>query len=253
MAKETGYIKLYRSILDWEWYQDIPTKIVFLHLLLSANYEDKKWKGITVHRGETATSYGKIAEKTGLSYQQARNAVSKLKSTGNITQQTTNRYSLIHIENFEMYQGEKTDLETGLQQSDAAKSDSQSTTTKEIKNKEDIKEVGIKEKNIKKESFSIPPEIAEAFAEYLKMRNRIKKPATERAQRDAIAKLERLAPHDYEMQNKILDQSIFNCYVGVFPLKDENGGGRYGQAHGQSDRRMADNGASGDTMSTVVY
>ena len=29
----SGYIKLYRSLLNWEWYDDINTKTVFLHLL----------------------------------------------------------------------------------------------------------------------------------------------------------------------------------------------------------------------------
>ena len=96
MADGNGYIKLYRSILSWEWYQDVPTFVVFLHLLLTANYEDKHWKGTLIRRGETVTSYAKIAEDTGVSYQQARNAVNKLKSTGEITQFSTSRYSLIH-------------------------------------------------------------------------------------------------------------------------------------------------------------
>ena len=40
-----GWIKLHRQILDWEWYDDINVKVLFLHLLLTANYEDKKWQG----------------------------------------------------------------------------------------------------------------------------------------------------------------------------------------------------------------
>lgn len=158
MADGNGYIKLYRSILSWEWYQDVPTFIVFLHLLLTANYEDKRWKGMLIRRGETVTSYAKIAEETGVSYQQARNAVSKLKSTGEITQVSTSRYSLIHIANFEFYQENVAGNETVCKQANVAKSNRQATTTKEIKNKEYIKEVDIKkEKNIKKESFSVPP------------------------------------------------------------------------------------------------
>ena len=48
----TGYIRLYRSLLNWEWYQDRNTKAVFLHLLLTANYEPQKWQGIVVERGQ---------------------------------------------------------------------------------------------------------------------------------------------------------------------------------------------------------
>lgn len=246
MSKENGYIKLYRSILDWEWYQDIPTKVVFLHLLLSANYEDKKWKGITVSRGEIVTSYGKIAEKTGLSYQQARNAVGKLKSTGDITQQSTHSYSLIHIENFEMYQCERTDHGTDIQQTDSEKSNSQSTTTKEIKNKEDIEEVkNKKEKNIKKESFSIPPEIAESFSGYVEMRRRIKNPMTDRAKKMLLNRLEELAPNDYPSQIKLLDEATLKGWKSVYVVdeKQQNGGVRYGQAGNNSPKQWENSAA----------
>ena len=36
-----GFIKLYRKMLEWGWYDDGPTKDVFIHLLLIASYEDK--------------------------------------------------------------------------------------------------------------------------------------------------------------------------------------------------------------------
>ena len=48
-----GWIKLHRKILDWEWYTDAPVRILFEHLLLTANSEDKKWRGMTIKRGQT--------------------------------------------------------------------------------------------------------------------------------------------------------------------------------------------------------
>lgn len=39
------YIKLYRKLKDWEWYKDIPTKVLFLHLLIEVNFTEKKWQG----------------------------------------------------------------------------------------------------------------------------------------------------------------------------------------------------------------
>ena len=46
--ENTGWIKLHRKFLKWEWYSDINTKSLFLHLLLTANHKDKQWQGITV-------------------------------------------------------------------------------------------------------------------------------------------------------------------------------------------------------------
>lgn len=45
-----GWIKLYRKFLNWEWYKDNNVKIIFLHLLLTANHKDKKWKGKTIKK-----------------------------------------------------------------------------------------------------------------------------------------------------------------------------------------------------------
>ena len=33
-----GFIKLYREILDWQWYGEAATLKLFLHLLLTVNY-----------------------------------------------------------------------------------------------------------------------------------------------------------------------------------------------------------------------
>lgn len=245
MAKGS-YVKLYYSMLDWEWYTDVPTKVVFLHLLLSANYKDKKWKDITIHRGEVVTSYEQLAKESGVTYQQARNAVKKLKSTGEITQYTTHRYSLIHIENFDMYQRIKTELKTDRQQGENEKSNSDLTTPKELKKEDIIKEVEIiKEKNIKKESFSIPPEIAEAFAGFVEMRQKIKRPMTDRAKKMALNKLQELAPNDYLTQTRILDQSTLHCWQGLFPLVENKSAG--------GDHRGTVKIDTSDTLSAVVY
>ena len=46
-----GHIKLYRKFLDWEWYQDINTKVLFIHMLMKANWKDGKFMGTTIPRG----------------------------------------------------------------------------------------------------------------------------------------------------------------------------------------------------------
>ena len=61
---ESGYIKLYRSLLNWEWYDDINTKTVFLHLLLTVSIAESQWHGITVPRGSRVSSYAVLASET---------------------------------------------------------------------------------------------------------------------------------------------------------------------------------------------
>ena len=99
-----GWIKLHRKILDWEWYTDAPVRILFEHLLLTANYEDKKWRGMTIKRGQKVTSIGHLAEETGLSVQQVRTALEKLEKSKNVTSRATNKFTLVTIENYGLYQ-----------------------------------------------------------------------------------------------------------------------------------------------------
>lgn len=246
-----GYVKISRSIMEWRWYKDANTFRLFFHLIAKANYAEKPWNDIVIHRGEFVTSYAALSADLGLTVKEVRSALGKLKRTGEVASTSTSKYTVISIKNYDLYQTEG--KQTGRQRASEGQAEGkQGATTKKDNKDKNIKEVEIKEKNIKKENFSVPTEIAEAFAEFEKMRNRIKKPMTDRAKRDALAKLEKLAPQDYELQNKILDQSIFNCYVGVFPLKEENGGGGYGQASGTADNRLDGDRASLEKMSVVV-
>lgn len=99
-----GWIKLHRKILDWEWYTDAPVRILFEHLLLTANYEDKKWKGMTIKRGQKVTSIGHLSKETGLTVRQVRTALQKLEKTKNVTSKATNKFTLVTIENYGLYQ-----------------------------------------------------------------------------------------------------------------------------------------------------
>lgn len=99
-----GWIKLHRKMVDWEWYNDNNTKVLFLHLLLTANHKEKKWQGITIKRGQKITSIQHLAEEINLTVRQTRTALTKLKSTNEITIKTTSKYSLVTIEKYSDYQ-----------------------------------------------------------------------------------------------------------------------------------------------------
>ena len=93
-----------------------------------------------------------------------------------------------------------------------------------------------KDKNIEVDLFT------QALEEFKKMRNKIKKPLTDRALTLTIDKLNKLTTNDNE-KIEILNQSIMNCYQGIFPLKKEggnNGNGYYKQNNEKSKGKWAD-------------
>lgn len=105
---EQGWIKLHRSLLDWEWYDDANTIRIFLHLLLTANHEDKKWHGIDIKRGEKITSLANISEELGISIQSVRTSLDKLISTQALTRHQQTKYTHISINNYGKYQESNT-------------------------------------------------------------------------------------------------------------------------------------------------
>jgi DNA-binding transcriptional regulator PaaX len=111
---------------------------VFLHLLITVNWTDKKWKGQEIKRGSIVSSYEKLATETGLSVMQVRTAIKKLRSTGEITSKSSNKNTVFIVNNYDLYQGsnkQNNEPVTSKEQTDNI----QITTTKESKEvKKDI-------------------------------------------------------------------------------------------------------------------
>lgn len=99
-----GFIGLYRSILNWDWYSDHNTKEVFIHLLLTVNYMPGSWKGKRIEVGQRVTSLSKLSQELGLSIQEIRTSLKHLQSTGEITCETTSQYTVITVKNFVSFQ-----------------------------------------------------------------------------------------------------------------------------------------------------
>lgn len=104
MQELNGYIKLYRKLIQWGWYQDHVVKSLFLHLLLTASFKDFEWMGETCRAGQLITGRKRLAEELNFSERQIRTALEKLKSTGEVTTKTTNKYTIITVVNWEDYQ-----------------------------------------------------------------------------------------------------------------------------------------------------
>ena len=102
-----GFIKIHRSILDWEWYDDNNTKVLFFHLILSVNYETKNWRGIEIKRGSFITTQANLIKETNLTRQSLRTSLKKLEKTGEITIKSDQGYTQISLCKYDKYQDSK--------------------------------------------------------------------------------------------------------------------------------------------------
>lgn len=136
MSNLNGFIKLHRKLLAWEWYSDINVRVLFLHCLLRANHKPERFLGTLIGKGQFATSLDHLAKECNLTVRQTRTALSKLKTTGELTSKTTSRYTVITINNWDKWQANDT------------QNDKQATSERQANdNKQEYKEIKeIKEK-----------------------------------------------------------------------------------------------------------
>lgn len=130
---QSGWVKMHRSMLDWEWYSDINVCRLFTHMILKANHKDNKWRGILIKRGQTLTSLNTLESETGLSKSQIRTAVKKLISTREIAQQSHSQHTVFTVVNYDSYQGDDTQDGTPVA-SESHTNDTRVTSNKNDKN-----------------------------------------------------------------------------------------------------------------------
>jgi hypothetical protein len=130
MTNNNGWIRIHRQILEWEWYNDINCFRVFTHLIIKANYKEKRYKGIELKEGSIITSRDLLAQETGLSPQQIRTTLTKLKSTNEITIETSSKGTIIQVVNYTKYQIPTNEL------TDEQPTNNQRVTTNKKDNKE---------------------------------------------------------------------------------------------------------------------
>lgn len=138
MQKNETWLKLYRSMLDWEWYQDVNTKVLFLHLLLIVNIRPQRKLGMSIPAGSIDRTQEQLATETGLTLRQLRTAISKLKLTGELTVVRGPKFSVYTLKNWGRYQSERQKNVRSFDRRatvERQKSDSPNKNIKNIKNR----------------------------------------------------------------------------------------------------------------------
>lgn len=231
-----GYIKLFRRLLDWEWYDHPPTKDVFIHCLLSASHKETIWHGYQIMPGEFISSVNKISTKCGLTTRQTRTALEHLEMSGEVTMSTTSKFTLFKVNNWSEFQSsdKQNDKPTTSQrqaerQTVVAKSDKLPTTIKNVKKQEERSKEITKENNNQKEQrkrfspkarideYTNDESLKQALLDFVEMRKQMKKPLTQRALEMCLKKLDELAIDDFT-KREIVDQAIMKGWQSFYPL-----------------------------------
>lgn len=223
-----GWIKLHKTISEhWVWDDPISLK-AWLDLLMSVNYKDKKamvgGSLITIETGQILTSTLKLSERWGCTWRKTDALLKAFENDQMITVKKCKNGKLVTVLNYKLYQGFSeddctTESTTESRTESTTESRTESTQHKNIKNIKEAKE----KKHIGEPVRYFPndDDLEETFHEFITMRNKIKKPMTDKAIDLMIRKLDRMSK-DPKEQVKLLEQSITHCWQDVYPLKDES-------------------------------
>ncbi len=104
----SGWVQLHRKLLENPVFKNPKLLQTFLYCLLKATHtEREQLVGDTIVKlqpGQLATGRKALAQATGLTEQNIRTALDKLKKLGILTSKPTTKYSIISISNWDSYQ-----------------------------------------------------------------------------------------------------------------------------------------------------
>ena len=211
-----GYIKLYRQIMKWEWYDDANAFRLFIHLLLKANYEEAQWRGITIKRGQLFTSIGHLSHDLKISDKAIRIALDKLIKTKEVASEGASNGTMITICKYDSYQSTfNTEGQTkGQTKGERGAINNNNNNNKEKKNKEI--DLSFLQKDF------IP--IVEKWLLYKKEKKQEYKGQT--SINTFCKKLIEYSNGDAIIAEAIIEQSIANNWAGIFELKNNNNGNK---------------------------
>ena len=104
MNNNIHWMKLYYSMLDWEWIRCPEMVCLWINLLLRASNSTRREKGMTIRRGQVVASRSQLAKQCGISEQSVRTCITRLISAKQITVLSTKQATIITICKFDKYQ-----------------------------------------------------------------------------------------------------------------------------------------------------
>ena len=190
------------------------SKILLLVLMTHRNRE----------KGYAYPSQSTLIKKTGLSKNTLLKCLDELEKEGYIKRfkekGENNKYYIdINFINSKVVTSAKIDTSSSIKNGTGGSIKINTLKVRDISNK---KEKENKKSNIDKiiEAYTKNDLLVEAIRDFIKMRSTIKKPLTDRALKGILNKLDNFTNNDLD-KIEILENSIMNCWQGVFELKNK--------------------------------
>ena len=190
------------------------SKILLLVLMTHRNRE----------KGYAYPSQSTLIKKTGLSKNTLLKCLDELEKEGYIKRfkekGENNKYHIdINFINSKVGTSIKNDTGSSIKNDTGGSIKINTLKVRDISNK---KEKENKKSNIDKiiEAYTKNDLLVEAIRDFIKMRSTIKKPLTDRGLKGILNKLDIFATNDLD-KVEILENSIMNCWQGVFELKNK--------------------------------
>ena len=118
MENNVGWVRLHRKLLDNPIFDKADYLRLWLYILLNVNHKDKSfiWNNqkITINRGSGIFSQKKISEKLGISLGTVNRVLNYFEKDAQIGKQTTNKYTVITVINWNKYQANGKQIENRL-------------------------------------------------------------------------------------------------------------------------------------------
>jgi len=222
-----GYVNLYRKLLADGWLKDHKTMILLLYCLMRASHKPRKTiigtEQVELEAGQLVTGRDQVLHYTGLSEQNYRTCLKRLKSRGTITTKATNRYTIITVVNWSTYQNNPDNAnEQNNEQTNEQLTSSQRTGNEQVTTNKNYKNYKNRKKKETDHVVFILPEWVpiQEWEAFVEMREGMKVPFTDHAKSLIVAELEKLANMG-QAPADVLNQSVANGWRGVFPLKQQ--------------------------------
>ena len=199
------------------------TKIL---LLVIMSYESKE--------GYSYPSHSRLIKETGLSKSTLIKCLKELEDLGYIiSEKAAGNNNKYFIDSSIKISSSKNDSSTKNDTSSSTKNDTGVVLNLVHKNKQENKQKNNSDLEVIVEAYTDNKELRETIIDFIEMRKSIKKKLTERGLKGILNKLDKIALNDFE-KIEILENSIMNCWQGVFEIKKEAHKGAYQSKYNSS-------------------